>query len=186
MSKQSLLAELRCYRGADVAECRSRDQTLSWLEQTEILTYPANKTGHLTADVWLLSPDYTRVLLTLHHHFHAWVQLGGHLDAGETIRQAALREAWEESGIEGIELLQPQIFDLDVHLVDAYPGEDHYHYDIRFLGRSPTLEYTVSPESDDLRWFTPDEVESLTVQDHWKSATLSRMTRKWRDFLAKM
>ena len=184
---ENLIQTLKKYRGFDETERESVAKTIAWLEQTQILTYPENKTGHLTADCWLLSPDCSQVLLTLHHKFKRWVQVGGHVDAGETLSQAAVREAREESGIANIKLLSPDIFDLDVHFVDSYVGEEHHHYDIRFLAQAESWDFVISPESDDLRWFTPDQVDALTSgelnQINW---TLGRMTQKWRDFLAKM
>jgi len=183
-NKQDILAALRSYTPADERERSSLQQTITWLDRNSILTYPANKSGHLTADCWLLSPDYSHVLLTLHHKFHRWVQLGGHMDAGETLIQAALRETHEESGIADVNLLSSDIFDLDVHRVDAYPGEPHYHYDVRFLARAGSWDYHISPESDELRWFTPEDVDTLAADDlNQINATLTRMTAKWKNFL---
>lgn len=187
MDKNTIITDLQHYHPADDREQWACVEALSWLDHTSVLTYPANRAGHLTADVWLLSPDRQKVLLTLHHAFQAWVQLGGHMDEGETLIETALREAYEESGIAGIKLLSPKIFDLDVHRVTAYPGDEHTHYDFRFLGIAPSWDYVISPESDDLRWFTPDEVMTLAV-DHPDqiTVTLRRMTQKWREFLTKM
>ncbi|MBQ6449879.1 NUDIX hydrolase [bacterium] len=182
-----LINQLRTYTPADAQERESVQKIIQWLQTNPVLTYPENKTGHLTADCWLLSPDYSQVLLTLHHKFQRWIQVGGHVDAGESLTQAGVREAREESGIENIRLLSPNIFDLDVHWVDSYPGEEHYHYDIRFLAQASSWNYVISPESDDLRWFTPAQVEALVATGtNQINATLGRMTQKWRDFLAKM
>jgi 8-oxo-dGTP pyrophosphatase MutT (NUDIX family) len=96
----------------------------------------------------------TRVLLTHHRRLNKWVQLGGHTDGDPDVHTAALREAKEESGIEGVKPPFGNIFDIDVHRIPARGDEPaHYHYDIRFIAAVTGPEgYTVGDESHDLAW----------------------------------
>ena len=41
-----------------------------------------------------------RILLILREDFDVWCMPGGHVDPGESIAAAAVREVWEETGIE--------------------------------------------------------------------------------------
>src|SRR5271156_3852589 len=45
-----------------------------------------------------------KVLVVLHRNLKRWLPLGGHIELDEDPEQAALREAWEESGLD-VELL---------------------------------------------------------------------------------
>ena len=61
--------------------------------------------GHVTASAVVFDADGSHVLLTLHPRVGKWVQLGGHCEpADESIAAAALREATEESGLDGLTL----------------------------------------------------------------------------------
>lgn len=50
------------------------------------------------AIVLILTPDRQRMLLVKRRDFPVWVLPGGGIDPAETPEQAALREAWEETG----------------------------------------------------------------------------------------
>lgn len=118
------------------------------------------KTGgpeHLTASCFVFSPDLGQVLLTHHRKGRFWVQLGGHLEAGDaSLAAAARREAREESGLGDLELRSDAVVDLDRH--ELHGGFTcAAHWDVGFVALAPldaTLD--VSDESLDVRWFGVD------------------------------
>jgi 8-oxo-dGTP pyrophosphatase MutT (NUDIX family) len=123
--------------------------------------------GHLTGSAIVVSPAVDRVLLLHHRKLDRWLQPGGHGDPGETSGETvALREAREETGIEGLALHPeaPRPLDVDIHAIPARGDEPaHEHLDLRYLvvapdGASHTLRVA---ESNALRWFGWDELQSL-------------------------
>ncbi|MER5395243.1 NUDIX domain-containing protein [Streptomyces sp. NPDC002599] len=115
------------------------------------------RTGHLTASALVMDPSRGRVLLTLHRKLQMWLQTGGHCEPGDsTLAEAALREAAEESGIEGLTLLPGGPVTLDRH---AIPAPCHWHLDVQYAVLAPAdAVEAISDESLDLRWFAYDEV----------------------------
>lgn len=122
--------------------------------------------GHFTASALVLSHDGERVLLTLHPKVGRWVQLGGHCEDGDTgLAAAALREATEESGIDGL-VIEPAPLHLDVHPITCSLGVPTRHFDVRFLVRAPrTAQPVRSAESVDLSWWPvgglPTDVDTI-------------------------
>lgn len=137
--------------------------------------------GHLTGSAWLVDASDTATLLTHHRKLGIWLQLGGHADGDPDLLRVALREAEEESGLEMIEPVSPEIFDLDVHRIPERKGEpEHFHYDVRFaLRHSGSGTFQVSEESHDLAWAPIAEIERYTVEE-----SILRMKGKWLDLQA--
>ena len=130
--------------------------------------------GHLTASAIVVDAKGERVLLTHHKKLGRWLQLGGHCDGDADLAAVALREATEESGIEGLEI-DPVPIDLDIHTIPARKGEpEHLHLDTRFLVRAPVgAQARASDESDELRWFEPAEALAIDTDE-----SVRRLIRK--------
>ncbi len=137
--------------------------------------------GHITGSAWILSHDRTQCLLVHHRKLQRWLQPGGHADGQTDIAAVALREAQEESGLQQLELQQQgktlTPLDIDVHLIPARydpASEDltseklleeahHHHHDIRFLFiAAKGQKLVLSPESNDLRWFSREALLDIT------------------------
>ena len=168
---------------ADAEEAGDRDQIVAFVKRHERPFDRAILEGHLTGSAITVSADGTRVLLLHHRKLGRWLQPGGHGDPGETTgEQVALREALEESGIEGLTLhpRAPRPLDVDVHDIPARgPEPAHQHLDLRYLVVAPERA-RLRPELGELneiRWVPWDETEPLGP-DHG----LRRALRKARAF----
>ncbi len=117
--------------------------------------------GHLTGSALVVDSTGDNTLLMLHAKFGRWLQPGGHADGDANLAAVALREATEETGIEGLRIW-PQPLHLDIHEVDP-PGEDaHLHFDVRFLVQAPAdAQPQGNHESRGLRWVPLDGVAPL-------------------------
>jgi 8-oxo-dGTP pyrophosphatase MutT (NUDIX family) len=113
--------------------------------------------GHVTGSALVLDHTGARALLTLHPRFGRWLQLGGHCeDTDADILSAALREATEESGVDGL-TIDPELASLHVHPVTCSLGVPTRHLDMQFIVRAPRdAEIACSEESLDLRWWPLD------------------------------
>lgn len=108
---------------------------------------------HATASAVVLDPSLTRALLVHHRKGGFWVQPGGHLEPGDaSLRDAALREAVEETGVASP--LLPGTYDLDHHALGARFGRCASHLDVGFaMIADPDAPLAVSDESEDVAWW---------------------------------
>ncbi|WP_436773532.1 NUDIX hydrolase [Yinghuangia sp. YIM S09857] len=155
---------LKEWRAPDGAQARLRDTYLAHLDAYGDGVWRSRREGHITASALVADPARRRVLLTLHPKVGLWLQTGGHCEPGDaTLADAALREAVEESGIAGLELLPEPVW-LDRHDVRC-GGPDAWsvHFDVEYLAvAAPDAAERISAESLDLRWFPYDALPDRT------------------------
>jgi 8-oxo-dGTP pyrophosphatase MutT (NUDIX family) len=118
---------------------------------------------HITASAIVVSATYgtDRVVLHKHKRLGLWLQPGGHIDEGELVADAAVREVREETGLVVQHVHgEPLLIHVDVH-----PGpRGHTHFDVRYLLVAPDEDpHPGAGESPDAAWFLFDD--ALAVAD---------------------
>ena len=160
-----VVRQLTDYDDPDLGQRSIREAFLGFLAARPDATRRSCVPGHITASALVIDPSRDAVLLTLHPRVGAWLQLGGHCEDDATLADAALREAVEESGIDGL-WLDPVLLHLAVHPVTCSLGVPTRHFDVRFLAVAPAgSEPQISSESIDLAWFTRDRLPSPLGSD---------------------
>lgn len=181
MKRKSLQELLNRYVPNYSEEKEYKEQILQFVHKHSNCFDRTLKNGHITASAWLLDKTGTKALLMHHKKLGLWVQLGGHCDGECDVLSVAIKEAQEESGIQGIIPVSADIFDIDVHKIPTKnPDEkEHFHYDIRFLLQVTSDEIVVqNSESNELRWVSMD-LTSLPT----KERSIVRMVQKWQSYV---
>ena len=163
MHRKELLQNLAAYASPTPEEKEIVGRFASFVQTTPDCFERTHAAGHVTGSAFVLSPDRSCVLLTLHTKLQRWFQLGGHADGCPRIHEVALREAMEESGLTAVvPCLQPNTpIDYDIHLIPANKKEGaHLHYDARYLFWSKESTYACSHESLELKWVPLQEISS--------------------------
>ena len=182
MDRRSFLDHLTAYRPFDTDEVEMRDRMVEFVTRNDRCFDREFPEGHITASCWIVNalPEGARqrgqALLTWHKRLNRWLQMGGHLEAGDlSLLEASLREAREESGLTRVRPVSAAVFDLDVHLIPERKGEPaHYHYDVRFLLEAdPAEALVVSAESKDVAWVPLSGIAALNTD-----ASMRRMVAK--------
>ena len=163
MRAMALLDELLAYEPADPVEAQHQREMIELLQTSpDPFSRQTFGPGHITASCFIVD-DAGRLLLHHHRRLNRWLQMGGHVEPGESAREAALREGREESGLPALEI-GDSILDLDIHPIPAGKGEpDHRHFDVRYLARTDEPESIMvdQAESTDLAWVDLQHAASL-------------------------
>ena len=151
----------------------ARDRMRRLLEERPHPLDRVERPGHLTGSAFVVDAAAERALMLFHTKLRIWVQPGGHADGDANLAGVALREAHEETGIEGLRIW-PVALDLDIHRVSPPAEDPHDHHDVRFLVIAPSrAEVSANHESQDQRWVRADELAALGVDEG-----LLRMARR--------
>jgi 8-oxo-dGTP pyrophosphatase MutT (NUDIX family) len=168
MNKSSLLALINQYL-IQYPEDVLALETLAFVNTEQNFWQSDTTLGHITASAWVLDQANEKVLLTHHLKLGKWFQLGGHVEAtDQTIAQAAMREAMEESGFKNLELVSASIFDIDVHWIPenkkGFPR--HRHFDIRMLLLANSQEQIQvdEQESADVQWVALNQITDFSTE----------------------
>jgi 8-oxo-dGTP pyrophosphatase MutT (NUDIX family) len=122
--------------------------------------------AHFTASAAVVSASGAEVCLVHHKKLQRWLQPGGHVEPGEHMANAALREAREETALElALHPRCQQAIDVDVHVIPARgTTPEHEHLDVRYLLVASSEAARHDPkESLDARWFRWAEARALAT-----------------------
>lgn len=160
---------------------RHRRAILDFVDAHSDSLHRSCRTGHLTGSALVLDPAGQRMVLLHHRKLRRWLQPGGHCDGDANLAAVALREASEETGIDGL-AVHPEPIDLDVHEVDTPGDGPHLHLDVRFLVIAPAgAEPPGNHESTAIEWAQVDDLDSFDLD-----AGTHRMIRHGRAALGRL
>jgi len=157
----------RALLGAAVGEGfdDDRERILTLIDEHEDIAVRTCRPGHLTGSAFVVDPERNACLMLFHTKLQRWLQPGGHADGDTNLAHVALREAEEETGIAGLQVVVPAI-DVDIHEVDPPKEDAHLHLDVRYLVIAPAgAEPEGNHESQALRWVTEHELVDFDVDD---------------------
>lgn len=122
---------------------------------------------HFCASAFIIDPYTKKILLVKHKKNRKWTQPGGHMEENETPEETALREAYEETGLR-VRLLGERfpreedfIRPLGIQCNRHSTGDTHIDIIYAAVPNDDSKEQLNVEESDDIGWFSREELEDL-------------------------
>lgn len=125
---------------------------------------------HFCVLLYVYNPKNRKFLLVKHRKTGKWLQPGGHIELNEDPEEAALRETFEETGINvtliGKRFPRKQDFITPLAFQKNIIENGHIHIDIVYLAyplenQKEVINYN---ETEGLGWFTLDEIINSEFQ----------------------
>lgn len=180
-----IIEEIKKYRPCNAQEQRDQTLILDFLEKNGDAFLRSNLLAHMTASSWIVNPERTKTLMVYHNLYDSWSWTGGHADGETDLLSVALREAREETGIEHVRPLSPEIFSLEVLTVDGHEkrGEyvpSHLHMNVTYLleaEESDTL-HICREENSGVAWFTLEEALKASTEPWFVERIYKKLNNK--------
>ncbi len=109
--------------------------------------------------------DKKQVLLAKRTDNGLWCLPGGHVDLGETLEKACLRELFEETGLKGCVIRLIGIYSDPENSLHIAQGPEWHTVRVSFLCDVIGGTITSSPETSEIRYFDLDQLPAL-ITDH--------------------
>ena len=155
-----IMEQLRAYRPWNEQEEADCAELLRRLGQGEDLWTRENRSAHLTASGWIVSPEHDLLAV-------------------------ALREAQEESGLSAVRAVSPELFSVEILPVDGHEKRGHYvpshlHLNVTYLLEAdPALPIRCKPdENSRVGWFGLDEAVAASSEPWFRERIYSKLNAK--------
>jgi 8-oxo-dGTP pyrophosphatase MutT (NUDIX family) len=120
--------------------------------------------------------DDGRILLQRRRDTGQWALPMGKQELGETPSQCAVRETFEETGVQVEIIGLVGIYSDPGHIVAYTDGEVRQEYEVTLLGRPIGGKPAANDEASEVGWFTSRELDRLDIH--------ATMRRQIADYLA--
>lgn len=168
-------------------EQEARDQTviLAFLDRYPDAFLRSNLLAHMTASAWVVNPRRDKVLMVYHRLYDSWSWTGGHADGETDLLAVALREVREETGVQKLLPVSPEIYSLEVLTVDGHEKHgayvpSHLHMNVTYLLEADESEdlRICEAENSGVRWFGLEEALAASTEPWFVERIYKKLNAK--------
>ena len=182
-----LFQEIEVFNPSNEQEERDKAIMLNYIKKNEDYLLRENLIGHFTTSIWTVNKDHTKVLMVYHNIYDSWAWVGGHADGIENLKEVALRELQEETGVKHARLLTDDILSLEVLTVAGHEKKGQYvpchlHLNVTYLAEADESDALVMNEDENkgVAWFTFEEALKASKETWFVERIYPKLIEKVR------
>lgn len=156
-------------------EKKDQEMMLSCIKTFEDVLTRDNTVAHITSSSFVVNKARTKALMVYHNIYNSWSWTGGHADGDADLLAVAIREVKEETGVENISAVFPEIFSLDVLPVLGHSKKGsyvsaHLHLSVAYLLEADEEDPLIikADENSDVRWIPINKVNEFSNEPHMR------------------
>ena len=177
----NLRNDIKNFNPFNEQEKNDKEIMLKLMDKYDNLLTRENEIAHFTASAWAVNKDRTKVLMIFHKIYNSWAWTGGHADGDNNLLYTAIRELKEETGVKNINVIDNNIFSLEIITVDGHVKRgkyvsSHLHLNLTYLLEVDESEELKIKEDENtgVKWIDINEIDKYSNED-WM---INRVYRK--------
>ena len=173
MNRQDFILKLKEYKVYNLQELIDKVRIINFLKENDNAYLRDNEKMHMTASSWIINKDKTKVLMIYHNIYDSWAWTGGHADGDEDLAYVAVKEAKEETNNKNIELVNNNIFSIEIlkvkeHIKNGKIVKEHLHANVTYLLKANEFDKISAKidEAKDTKWIKIEDIKS-EIKEKW-------------------
>lgn len=154
-------------------EKKDKEVILHSIEAFDDILTRNNEIAHMTSSAFAVNRSRDKVLMVHHNIYNSWSWTGGHADGDEDLFAVAIKELMEETGVNNIHPITPEIFSLDIlpvfgHIKKGKYISAHLHLSVAYLVEADEDELLIvkADENSGVKWIPIDELDTYVNEPH--------------------
>ena len=161
LEKDIIREQIESYIPYNEQEDIDKKVFLSFIDSFDDVLTRENTYGHLTSSAFVVNEDLSKALILHHNIFNGFIYSGGHADGEFDLYSVAVREVFEETGLEVFPLIDNNIFAIQSlpikgHIKKGKYVPAHIHYDILYLLVAKNIDMdkirVLESENSQVKW----------------------------------
>lgn len=167
----SLREEIEKYVPFDEEENKIQEYMLKYIDTFDDVLTRNNEFGHFASSAFVVNKEKSKMLVVYHNIYDAWIYPGGHADGEKDLLSVAVREVFEETGLD-VKVLDDSIYAISAdpiigHVKRGKYVPAHTHLGVIYLMEADDKKPLIfrQEESQGVKWISFDEAVGDNIVD---------------------
>lgn len=175
---KKLIQSIENFQSDIPQEIADKEAILRFMKGNPDCLLRSNTIAHFSASAWVLNQSHDKALMIYHNLYNSFAWTGGHADGNANLKELALQELYEETGIKNAKFMSEDIFSLEILTVDGHIKNgayvpSHLHLNVTYLLEADENQVLAikADENSAVAWIALEDLK-LKVSEPWMYANI--------------